>query len=89
MPKTVFQRMVFTFFVVLLMSATMATFNKYLVYGEFSPFLFRQVAVSFCQKAPLAFILQFFFVKKFAGRRRSIPQTTSFYISTSAPASRC
>lgn len=67
MPKTVSQRIVFTFFGVLLMATTMATFNKYLVYGEFSPFLFRQVAVSFCQKAPLAFVLQFFFVQKFAG----------------------
>lgn len=69
MPRTVFQRIVFTFIGVLLMATTMATFNKYLVYGEFSPFLFRQVAISFCQKAPLAFVLQFFFVQKFAGRQ--------------------
>ena len=69
MPRTTFQRIVFTFFGVLLMATTMATFNKYLVYGEFSPFLFRQVAIAFCQKAPVAFILQFFFVQKFAGRQ--------------------
>lgn len=69
MPKTVFQRIVFTFFGVLHMATTMATYNKYLVYREFSPFLFRQVAVSVCQKAPLAFVLQFFFVQKFAGRQ--------------------
>jgi len=69
MPKTTFQRIVFTFFGVLLMATTMATFNKYLVYGEFSPFLFKQVAIAFCQKAPLAFILQFFVVQKFAGRQ--------------------
>ncbi len=69
MPKTTFQRIVFTFIGVLLMATTMATYNKYLVYGEFSHFLFSQVAISFCQKAPLAFILQFFFVQKFAGRQ--------------------
>lgn len=69
MPKTLFQRIVFTFTGVLLMATTMATFNKYLVFGEFSPFLFRQVAISFVQKAPLAFVLQFFFVQKFAGRQ--------------------
>ncbi len=69
MPKTTFQRIVFTFFGVLLMATTMAAYNKYLVFGEFSPFLFRQVAIAFCQKAPLAFILQFFFVQKFAGRQ--------------------
>lgn len=69
MPKTTFQRVVFTFFGVLLMATTMATYNKYLVYGEFSPEVFKQIAIAFCQKAPLAFILQFFVVQKFAGKQ--------------------
>jgi len=69
MPKTTFQRVVFTFFGVLLMATTMATYNKYLVYGQFSLELFRQVGIAFCQKAPLAFILQFFMVQKFAGKQ--------------------
>ncbi len=69
MPKTTFQRVVFTFFGVLLMATTMATYNKYLVYGQFSLELFRQVGIAFCQKAPLAFVLQFFVVQKFAGKQ--------------------
>lgn len=68
-PKTVPQRIVFTALGVLLMATTMATYNKYLVYGEFSPELFRQVGIAFLQKAPVAFILQFFFVQKFAGKQ--------------------
>lgn len=59
------------FWGVLLTATAMATYNKYLVFGEFSPFLFKQIAIAFCQKAPLAFILQFFFVQKFAGRQIS------------------
>lgn len=69
MPKTTFQRVIYTCLGVLLMATTMATYNKYLVYGEFSAELFRQVAIAFCQKAPVAFILQFFFVQKFAGKQ--------------------
>ncbi len=69
MPKTTFQRVVFTSLGVLLMATTMATYNKYLVYGEFSVELFKQVAIAFCQKAPLAWILQFFVVQKFAGKQ--------------------
>lgn len=69
MPKTTFQRVVFTFFGVLLMATTMATYNKYLVYGEFSPELFYQVSIAFLQKAPVAFLLQFFVVQKFAGKQ--------------------
>lgn len=69
MPKTTFQRLVFTFFGVLLMASTMATYNKYLVYGQFSAELFRQVGIAFLQKAPVAFLLQFFVVQKFAGKQ--------------------
>ena len=69
MPKTTFQRVVFTSLGVLLMATTMATYNKYLVYGEFSIELFKQVVIAFCQKAPLAWILQFFLVQKFAGKQ--------------------
>ncbi len=69
MPKTTFQRVVFTFFGVLLMATTMATYNKYIVYGEFSVELFRQVGIAFLQKAPVAFLLQFFVVQKFAGKQ--------------------
>lgn len=69
MPKTTFQRVVFTSLGVLLMATTMATYNKYIVYGEFSIELFKQVAIAFCQKAPLAWLLQFFVVQKFAGKQ--------------------
>lgn len=69
MPKTTFQRVIFTITGVILMATTMATYNKYLVMHEFSPELFRQVGIAFCQKAPIAFILQFFFVQKWAGRQ--------------------
>lgn len=69
MPKTTFQRVVFTVIGVILMATTMATYNKYLVMKEFSPELFRQVAIAFCQKAPFAFILQFFFVQKWVGKK--------------------
>ena len=69
MPKTTFQRVVFTSLGVLLMATTMATYNKYIVYGEFSLELFKQVAIAFCQKAPLAWLLQFFVVQKFAGKQ--------------------
>ncbi len=68
-PKTVPQRIVFTCIGVLLMATTMAIYNKYLVYGSFSVELFKQVGIAFCQKAPVAFILQFFFVQKFAGKQ--------------------
>ncbi|MBO5975799.1 MAG: hypothetical protein J6P94_01295 [Oscillospiraceae bacterium] len=69
MPKTTFQRVIFTCLGVLLMATTMATYNKYLVYGEFSLELFRQVGIAFLQKAPVAFLLQFFVVQKFAGKQ--------------------
>lgn len=51
------------------MATTMATYNKYLVYGEFSPELFWQVLIAFVQKAPVAFLLQFFFVQKFVSKQ--------------------
>ena len=44
---------------------TMATYNKYLVYGEFSLELFSQVALAVCQKAPVAVILEVCFVQIF------------------------
>ncbi len=69
MPKTTFQRVVFTFMGMLLMATTMATYNKYLVYGEFSVELFRQVGIAVLQKGPVAFLLQFFVVQKFAGKQ--------------------
>lgn len=69
MPRTTFQRVIFTITGVLLMATTMATFNKYLIMKEFSPELFRQVGIAFCQKAPFAFIMQFFFVQKWAGKQ--------------------
>lgn len=68
-PKTVPQRIVFTALGVLLMATTMATYNKYLVYGEFSVNLFKQVGIAFLQKAPVAFLLQFFVIQKFAGKQ--------------------
>ena len=69
MPKTTLQRVVFTTLGVILMATTMALYNKYLVYKEFSPELFRQVGIAFCQKAPVAWLLQFFVIQKFAGKQ--------------------
>lgn len=68
-PKTLPQRIVFTALGVLLMATTMATYNKYLVYGAFSVNLFQQVGIAFLQKAPVAFLLQFFVAQKFAGKQ--------------------
>lgn len=68
-PRTTKQRVVFTLLGVILMATTMATYNKYLVYGEFSLELFRQVGIAFLQKGPVAFLLQFFVVQKFAGKQ--------------------
>ena len=47
MPKTKFQRVIFTCIGVFFMATTMAIFNKYLVMGRFSGELFRQVVISF------------------------------------------
>ena len=82
MPKTTFQRVIFTITGVILMATTMATYNKYLVFREFSPELFRQVAVAFCQKAPVAFVLQFFVVQKFAGRQAASYPTDNQIVYT-------
>jgi hypothetical protein len=49
------------------MVIVMALFNKSLVAGRFQWEFFKQLPLAFCQRAPLAFILQFFFVQKFAG----------------------
>ena len=57
MPKTTFQRLVFTITGVILMATTMATFNKYLIYREFNLNLWKQVGIAFCQKAPFAFLI--------------------------------
>lgn len=67
MPKTKFQRVIFTCIGVFFMATTMAIFNKYLVMGRFSGELFRQAGISFLEKAPLAFVPQFFLVQPFAG----------------------
>ena len=67
MPKTKFQLVIITCIGVFFMATTMAIFNKYLVMGRFSGELFRQVGISFLEKAPLAFVLQFFLVQPFAG----------------------
>jgi hypothetical protein len=68
MPKTTTQRLVFTLTGVLFMAFTMALYNKSLIAGGLKWELFKQLPLAFCQRAPLAFILQFFFVQKFAGK---------------------
>jgi len=84
MPRTTFQRFVFTCIGVLFMATTMAFFNKYIVmnpkFGDDMTSaakyaaLWKATGIAFSQKAPLAFILQFFFVQKFAGK-----QTAKFH----------
>ena len=71
MPKTVFQRVIFTSIGVLFMATTMAFFNKFFVYKELSWELLKQVGIAFLEKAPLAFILQFFVVQKIAAKLSS------------------
>ena len=86
MPKTTFQRIVFTFLGMLLMATTMATYNKYLVYGEFSVELFRQVGIAVCRKALLRGCFSSSWCRSLqASMLPSSPQTTRFYISSSAP----
>ena len=67
MPKTKFQRVIFTCIGVFFMATTMAIFNKSLVMGHFSGELFRQAGIFFLEKALLAFVPQFFLVQPFAG----------------------
>jgi hypothetical protein len=50
------------------MAYTMSLFNKVLSAGSFTADSFRQAGIAWFQRAPLAFILQFFFVQKFAGK---------------------
>lgn len=68
MPKTTFQRVVYTLIGVFLMANTMALYNKALVFGGLSWALFAQLPMAFAQRAPLAFVLQFFVVQKVAAR---------------------
>ena len=81
MPRNFFQRIVFTFFGVLLMAAVMAIFNKYLVLGSFSAEMLMQAAAAFCQKAPAAFVLQLFFVQNFAERQMEKYKTNSIIVN--------
>ena len=81
MPKNFPQRIVFTFFGVLLMAAVMAIFNKYLVFGSFSAEMLMQAAAAFCQKAPAAFVLQLFFVQNFAERQMEKYKTNSIIVN--------
>lgn len=76
-PKSAKERIIFTTLGVLLMATTMATFNKRLVFGSFSMELFKQVAVAFCWAAPVAFLLQFFVVQKFAGKQTAKYKTNN------------
>jgi hypothetical protein len=69
MPKTRTDELIFTIIGVVLMAFTMTAFNKYLVYGTYSRELFLQIGIGFCQRAPLAFVLQFFFVQKFVAKQ--------------------
>jgi hypothetical protein len=69
MPKTTFQRFVFTFFGVFFMASTMALYNKSLVAGAFAWGIFKQMPLALCQRGPLAFILQFFFVQRFIAKQ--------------------
>jgi hypothetical protein len=68
MPKTTAQRLFFTLTGVFFMVIVMAVYNKSLVAGAFTWDILRQLPSAFCQRAPLAFILQFFVVQKFAGK---------------------
>jgi hypothetical protein len=68
MPKTAVQRLIFTITGVFFMVIVMALFNKSIVAGAFTWSIFKQLPLAFCQRAPLAFVLQFFVVQKFAGK---------------------
>jgi len=68
MPKTTFERVIFTTTGVILMAFTMAFFNKSLVYGFENWGIFKIAFFGFIQKAPVAWLLQFFIVQKFAGK---------------------
>lgn len=68
MPKTAVQRLIFTIIGVFFMVIVMVLFNKSIVAGAFTWSIFKQLPLAFCQRAPLAFVLQFFVVQKFAGK---------------------
>jgi hypothetical protein len=68
MPKTTAQRLIFTGMGVFFMVIVMVLYNKSIVSGAFTWSAFEQLPLSFCQRAPLAFVLQFFMVQKFAGK---------------------
>jgi hypothetical protein len=68
MPKTTAQRLTFTIIGVFFMVIVMALYNKSIVAGAFTWDVFKQLPLAFCQRAPLAFVLQFFIVQKFAGK---------------------
>jgi hypothetical protein len=68
MPKTAVQRFIFTIMGVFFMVIVMALFNKAIVAGAFTWSIFGQLPLAFCQRAPLAFVLQYFVVQKFAGK---------------------
>ena len=86
MPKTTFQRVVYTILGVLFSATAFAVFNKYLVYENstyiqvWSLAFWKEVLIAFCQKAPLAFILQFFFVQKIVGKWSSKYPTDNVYL---------
>jgi hypothetical protein len=68
MPKTIVQKLTFTGIGVFFMVIVMVLYNKSIVTGSFTWSVFEQLPLSFCQRAPLAFILQFFIVQNFAGK---------------------
>jgi hypothetical protein len=68
MPKTIAQRVFFTLTGVFFMAIVMAIYNKSLVAGAFTWDVLKQLPSAFCQRAPFAFVLQFFVVQKFAGK---------------------
>jgi hypothetical protein len=68
MPKTTAQKLTFTSIGVFFMVIVMVLYNKSIVTGAFTWSVFGQLPLSFCQRAPLAFVLQFFIVQNFAGK---------------------
>jgi len=68
MPKTTLERIFFTTTGVILMATTMVCVNKSIVMGGFSSAVIAQIPSNFLLRAPLAWIAQFFFVSRFAGK---------------------
>jgi hypothetical protein len=67
-PKTTLERIVFTTTGVIFMATTMSIYNKVLAQGLFTIDTFKQVPMAFLQRAPLAWILQYFFVQNAVGK---------------------